>query len=106
PERKEEVPDARVAEDVRRPRDVDLPDDVRRAEAGDDERPGDAQQPLLHAVKRAWTPHSASIASATSASECAGESGSDSTAVPARSATGSGGCSGNRSRYAVSRCTG
>ncbi len=41
-----------------------------------------------------------------SASECAGESGSERISSPARSATGSRCCSGKRSRYQVRRCTG
>ena len=45
-------------------------------------------------MNRAWTRRTASTASRMSSSECAGESGSESTSSPARSATGSGGCAG------------
>ena len=103
---REEVLELGVAEDVDRLADVDLPEDVGDAEAGDDERRADPDRAASHPVKAACTRRSASIASSMSASECAGESGSDSTSAPARSATGSGGWSGKRSRYAVSRWTG
>src|SRR5581483_11882153 len=106
-DRPEEVADVRAAEDVERLADVDLPDDVDGAEAGDDERRDDADRAPSHApVNAACTRRSASIASWMSCSECAAESGSENTSAPARSATGSGGWSGKRSRYAVRRCTG
>ena len=44
--------------------------------------------------ERSWTRRSAATASRMSSSECAGESGSDSTSAPARSVTGSGGWCG------------
>ena len=47
-----------------------------------------------HPASEACTARSASTTAATSSSECAGESGSDSTSAPARSATGSGAWSG------------
>src|SRR3954447_7641569 len=55
-------------------------------------QPRDARCP--HAVNRAWTRRTASIASRMSSSLCAGERGRESTSSPARSATGSAGCSG------------
>src|SRR5262249_26010603 len=107
PERGQEEADARVAEDVPRLAKVDLPEDVGQAEPGDHQRRDDADQPPAgQAVNAALTRRRASIASATSASECAGESGSESTSAPAFSERGSGGCSGKRSRYADSSCTG
>ena len=51
------------------------------------------------AANRAWTRRALRSHRRCPSSECAGESGSDSTSSPARSATGSGGCSGKRSRY-------
>ena len=77
--------------------DVDLPDEVGEREPRQQERAADPER-SLHEAKRAWTRRSASIASSMSSSECAGESGSESTSSPARSATGSRGCAGNRSR--------
>src|SRR5437763_4578349 len=44
----EEVPDVRVDEDVQRPRDVDLPDQVRQAQARDDQRRDEPEQPASH----------------------------------------------------------
>ena len=52
-DRAEEVADVRVREDVQRLREVDLPDQVGEAEAGDDERPGEAEKSLVHAARRA-----------------------------------------------------
>ena len=90
----EEVLELGVAEDVDRLAEVDLPEDVGGAEAGDDERRADPDRAASHPVKAACTRRSASTASSMSASECAGESGSDRSSAPARSATGSGGWSG------------
>ena len=103
--RREQVAEVRVGDHARRLGDVDLPEQVGGAETGDEERRGDAQR-AAHPPKRACTARSASIASRMSSSECAGESGSERTSAPARSATGSGGCSGKRSRYQLSRCSG
>src|SRR4029079_1440141 len=70
-DRPEEVLELRVAEDVDRLADVDLPDDVGGAEAGDDERRADPDRAALHpAVNEACTRRSAPIASSTSASAC------------------------------------
>ena len=84
-----------------RPRlaDVDLPEENGKEAA----RNGDLQRDLERArhgyrVKAACTRWSASAASSMSCFECAGERGSERTSAPALSATGSGGCSGNRSR--------
>src|SRR5919198_3477453 len=104
-ERGQEVADPSVGQLVPGATEVDLPHQVCDREPGDDERPGDAQQPS-HPANRAWTRWRAAITSATSSSEWAGESGSESTWSPARSATGSGGWSGKRSRYHESRWTG
>src|SRR4029077_7021388 len=90
PDGAEEVRQVGVPQDVDRLADVDLPDDVRGTEAGDDEGRADPDRPALHAVKAACTRRSASIASSISASVCAGESGRDSSSAPARSATGKG----------------
>ena len=96
--RRRQPPVVRLAEDVDRLVDVDLPDDVGEAEAGDGERRGDPHAASLrHAslpVNLACTRRMASIASAMSSSEWAAESGSDSTSFPARSATGNGCWSG------------
>ena len=93
--RRRQPPVIRLGEDVDGLVEIDLPDDVGEAQARDDERRGDPHAaPLRHAslpVNRACTRNRASIASAMSSSEWAGESGSDSTSSPARSATGSGG---------------
>ena len=67
-----------------------LVQDVGDRAARDEERRRDAQ-PVLHPASRACTRRSAATASRTSSSECAGESGSDSTSAPARSVTGSAG---------------
>src|SRR5207244_6492390 len=106
PDRAEEVAEPGIAEHVDGLADVDLPEDVGGAKAGHDERRRDADRPPPHPLNDACTRRSASIASWMSRSECAGEIGSDSTSAPARSATGSSGCSGKRSRYAANRCTG
>ena len=98
-DRPEEVGEVRVAEDVERLPYVDLPDDVGGAEAGDDEGRADPDRAAPHReVNEACTRRSASIASSMSASEWAGDSGSDRSSAPARSVTGSGGWSGNISR--------
>src|SRR5215831_1601756 len=97
---------ARVPNDVERLADVDLQQDVADGDTRDDEG-RDQADAAAHPVKRSCTRCSAAIASPTSASEWAGENGSDRTSAPARSVTGSGGWRGaRRSRYAVSRCTG
>src|SRR5207247_3398062 len=102
-----EPAEIRMHKDVHRPADVELPEDVGETGAGDGERQEDPDAPRAsHPVKRSCTRRSAAIASAMSSSECAGESGSDSTSSPARSATGSSRWSGKRSRYHVSLCTG
>src|SRR5438105_2338148 len=104
-ERGDEVGQPCVRELVPGAVEVDLRDEVRDREPRHDERAEDAQRPS-HARNPAWTRWSAAITSATSSSEWAGESGSESTSSPARSATGSGGWSGKRSRYHESRWTG
>ena len=77
----------------------------RRCETGDEERRDDAQARRL--IREARVDALERLdASRMSSSECAGESGSESTSSPARSATGSGGWSGKRSRYQRSRWTG
>src|SRR6266540_5523497 len=107
PERPQNVAELRVGDHVRGLADVDLPEQVGGAEAGDDERPDNAKSPAAgHAPKRSCTRRSAAVASPMSASECAGESGSERISVPARSATGRGAWSGKRSRYQLSVCTG
>ena len=45
----QEVAQVRVREQVQRPREVDLPDEVRSAEAGDEQRRADPEEPLVHA---------------------------------------------------------
>ena len=67
PDGEQEVPRARVAEDAHGAPHVDLPDDVRDTQPGDDDRADKPHHPLAqhaHAVNRAWTRRSAAIASA------------------------------------------
>src|SRR5256885_586142 len=77
PHRKQEPAGVRVHEDVPRPREIDLVQQVPDAQAGDSERREYANG-TPHAENRAWTRWTASIASRMSSSECAGDSGSDS----------------------------
>ena len=104
-DREQEPPRARVRDHLGRLTDVDLPDEVGDREGGEEQRRRDAE-PTAHAWAASRIRPRASITSAMSPSECAGESGSERISSPARSATGSDGCPGKRSRYQVSRCTG
>src|SRR5439155_1291877 len=79
-EREDEVPHTDAGEDVERLADVDLPEDVGRAQAGDDERQRQPKRPA-HPTNRACTRRSASIASRMSSSACAGDSGTGSTSA-------------------------
>ncbi len=91
-DREQEPPRARVGEDLGGLADVDLPDEIGDREARQRERREDAD-PALHAPRSRIRP-SASITSAMSSSEWAGDSGSERISSPARSATGSDGWSG------------
>src|SRR4029079_15839857 len=100
----QEPPRIRVGNHLGRLAHVDLPEQVADREAGEEQRRGDTHG-AAHAARSRIRP-SASITSAMSSSEWAGESGSERISSPARSATGSGDCAGKRSRYHVNRCTG
>ena len=90
-------PVVRPGEDVDRLVDVDLPDDVGEARPGYEQRRGDAHAaPLRRFAPREPRMHAAHGVDRVGdvVVEWAGESGSDSTSSPARSATGSGCWSG------------
>src|SRR5215203_828193 len=97
-ERKQQVPRIRVADHAQRAAEVDLPDQVRGTEPGDEQRQSDADGAAAHRLNEACTRPSAATTSAMSSSECAGESGSERISPPARSATGSGSWSGRSLR--------
>src|SRR6266545_956849 len=89
----QEIAEIGLLQHVPGTREVDLPEDVGRAEPGDEERQRDADR-ASHRFREEWTCCRAAITSAMSSSEWAGESGNESTSSPARSATGRAGWSG------------
>ena len=68
-EREQQVPGIRVADHAQRPAEVDLPDQVRGAEPGDEQRQGDADAAAAHRLNEACTRPSAATTSAMSSSE-------------------------------------
>ena len=89
-DRKREPPRVRVLEGRPRLVEIDLPDEIPDGKACEGDRGADSEQaPRGHAVCRSWIRRNASRTSRMSSSEWAGESGSESTSSPARSATGS-----------------
>src|SRR4029453_17620547 len=79
----EQIPPVARADEIDGLAEVDLPEQVgedRRAHSKLERDPGGAADP--HRVNAACTRRSASIASAMSASVCAGERGSESTSFP------------------------